>query len=1004
MKKVTNFINSTLKVLCLALLLSITTGAVAQSANFVSGTVTDSSGEPLIGVSVTDRATQQGVVTNADGQYQIKIAPDATLVFSYVGYYSQEIAVQGREVINVVMSEDSEQLNEVVVIGYGVQRKKDLTGSIGTVNQNKMENNATQGIGQNLQGKLAGVQIVQGDGTPYSGTTIRVRGVGSFGASADPLVVVDGMITNDGLSNLNPNDVESITVLKDAASASIYGSRGANGVVIITTKRGSYETPTKVDFSAYWGVDNVRYKIPQLTAHEYATVVNEYYAHGNLPVPYSQDELNSYGKGTDWIDAITQTGSKQSYSLNISGGSKTNTYAATMNFYVGDGIVKNTDFKRGNVKLFDEMKILPNLKVGVSMNVNYSISKNTDWGQAIARALIYPATVPIYDENGNYATCTHHGEPTTMLQPMIAVDLWGYEQVWKKFLGNTYLDWEIIKGLTFKSTFYAEYTNWDQDRFVPSYTYGPSGMIGDHPDAELGVWNNQGINYEWDNIATYNRTFNRDHNLTVMGGVTFQKAEYKNIYGSRTSFLSNDEHFHVLDAGSENISNSGGKSMWSILSYLGRVNYDYKGKYLLSASLRVDKTSRISKENRTGVFPGASAGWVLSNESFLRDNTWLTFLKLRASWGVLGNQSIGTYPYQTTLNSTGLYYPFGSGNEGTIHQGVGPTSLGNANIMWEKTYTYGVGVESNFLNDRLRFIADFYKRDTKDILVRVPLLSTSGVDSYPYQNAGKCSNTGVEFTLSYGNMTESSSFLYDVSVNWTYNRNKVTYVPDPIVNAFNRTQEGHSINEWYGYVQDGIFQNEEDIANSPTQPNAAPGDIKFKDLDGDGAITSEDQKFLGYAVAPHIFGASIMLGYNNFDLIATLSGQIGGKQSIDAPGFSALRGGEQMSEWMFGQRWTAEGTSNYVPRVVAGDPNDNNRRSDFWLRSTDYLRCQNIQIGYNFAPMLKKTSANFIKKLRVYVAAQNLFCINSYPGFDPENFITGYPIPRSFYAGINISL
>lgn len=993
-----------LRALCLFLLLSITIGATAQVSTIVNGTVTDSSGDPLIGVSITEKGSTQGTITDIDGRYSIKIAPDAILLFSYLGYSSEEIAVNGRQIIDVTMREDSEQLDEVVVIGYGVQKKKDLTGSIGSVNQSKMENNATQGIGQNLQGKLAGVQIVQNDGTPYAGTGIRVRGVGSFGASAAPLIVVDGMITNDGLNNLNPNDVENITVLKDAASASIYGSRGANGVVIITTKKGSFESPTKVDFSAYWGVDNIRHKIPQLNAYEYATVVNEYYNNAGMEKPYTQDELNSFGAGTNWLDAITQTGTKQNYSLNITGGSKTNSYAATMNFYVGDGVVKNTDFKRGNVKLVNDIKILSNLKVGVSMNANYGISKNTDWGQAIQRALIYPSTVPVYDADGNYVTCTHHGEPTTMLQPMIAVDLWGYEQVWKKFLGNTYVDWEIIKGLNIKSTFYAEYTNWDQDRFVPSYSYGPKGMIGDHPVAELGVWNNQAINYEWDNIATFNRTFNRDHNLTVMGGVTFQKAEYKNIYGGRTNFLSNDNHFHVLDAGSENISNSGNKSMWSILSYLGRVNYDYQGKYLLSASLRVDQTSRISKENRTGVFPGASAGWVLSKENFLKDNIWLSYLKLRASWGILGNQDIGTYPYQTTLSSGGLYYPFGAGNEGTIMQGVGPTALGNPNIMWEKTSTYGVGLESNFFNDKLRFIADFYKRDTKDILVRVPLLSTSGVESYPYQNAGKCSNTGLELTLSYGNTLESTPFTYDVSVNWTYNRNKVTYVPDPIVGAFNRTQKGHSINEWYGYVQDGIFQNEADIANSPTQPNAAPGDIKFKDLDGDGVITSADQKFLGYAVAPHIFGASITLGYNNFDLIAVFSGQVGGKQSIDAPGFSALRGGEQTSEWMFGQRWTGEGTSNYVPRVVAGDPNDNNRRSDFWLRSTDYLRCQNIQLGYNFGPMLQKTPANFIKKLRVYIAAQNLFCINSYPGFDPENFITGYPIPRSFYAGINVSL
>lgn len=1003
MKKVIDYNYSTLKVLCLALLLSVTMGAAAQSNNIVSGTVTDSMGEPLIGVSVSEQGSKQGVITALDGRYTIKIDPEGTLVFSYVGYKPQEIPVKGQQTINITLLEDSEQLDAVVVIGYGTQKKKDLTGSIGTVNQSKMSNNASVGIGQNLQGKLAGVQVVQGNGTPYSGTTIRVRGVGSFGASSAPLIVVDGMITNDGLNNLNPDDIEDISVLKDAASASIYGSRGANGVVIVTTKKGNFETPVKVEFSAYVAADQIRHKIKQMDALQYATVVNEYYANAGMNKPYTDEELNSFGKGTNWLDEITHNGMKQNYSLNITGGSKNNSYAATMNFFVGDGLIKNTDFRRGNIKLSDVIKVLPSLKIGINMNVNYGVSKNTDWGQAIDRALIYPSTVPVYDADGNFAVCTHHGEPTTMLQPMIPVELWTFNQVWKKFLGNTFLEWEIIKGLTFKTTFYAEYTNWGQDQFIPSYTYGPKGMISDHPIAQLNVSNNQAINYEWDNIAQYTRTFNQDHNLTVMGGVTFQKAEYQNLYGSRTNFLSNDPHMQVLSAGSSNITNSGGKSMWSILSYLGRAQYDYQGKYLLSASIRVDKTSRIAKENRMGVFPGVSGGWVLSKESFLRNNTWLSFLKLRASWGVLGNQEIGTYPYQTTLNSSELYYPFGSGNEGTTYLGVGPTSIGNSEIMWEKTYSWGVGVESNFFNDRLRFIADFYKRYTNDILVRVPLLSTSGVDVYPYQNAGKCKNTGVELTLSYGNILENSDFLYDVSVNWTYNRNEVTYVPNPIVAAAYRTVEGHPINEWYGYIQEGIFQNEADIAAHAKQPNAAPGDIKYKDLNGDGEITSEDQDFIGHMVAPHIFGANISLGYKNFDLIAAFSGQLGGKNTIDAPGFSFLRGGEQTSSWMYDQRWTGEGSSNYVPRVVAGDPNDNNRRSSFWLRSTDYLRLQNIQLGYNFGPMLQKTHANFIKKLRVYIAAQNLFCINSYPGFDPENAINGYPIPRSYYAGVNVT-
>ncbi len=982
-------------------------GVIAQNEKTVSGVIKDMQGVTIAGVTVRVKGLTIGTSSDADGNYSIKVPINAnTLIFSFVGMKAREVTIDGRSVVNVEMEDDAIQLTEVVAIGYGTQAKKDLTGSVGVVSQNKMENQASVGIGQNLQGKLAGVQITQDNGTPYGGTSIRIRGNGSFGASSSPLIVVDGLITNDGLSNLNPNDVENITILKDAASAAIYGSRGANGVVIVTTKKGSFDTPMKVEVSAYASVDNIRTKIPTLSAKEYATVINEYSTNANLSKPFTEDEINSFGRGTKWIDEITQTGYKQNYSISITGGTKTNTYAAVASFYTGEGIIKNTNFKRGNVKLSNDLLLLPTLKVGINLNVNYGVSKNTDWGQAIDRALIYPSTVPAYDENGNYGISSHHGEPITMLQPLIAVDLRTYDQTWKKFIGVAYAEWEIIKGLKLRTSFNAEYFDWKQDHFVPSYSFGPKGLINDHPIAELYVDKNDNINYEWDNILTYTNKINGDHNLTAMAGYTFQEANMSTLWATRQGFLNNDKNMQVLDAGSSNIDNRGSKSSWAIVSYLGRVNYDYQSKYLLSASLRVDQTSRIAKNNRTGVFPGASAGWVISEEGFMKNinKSTLSYLKFRASWGILGNQDIGVYPYQTTLNSSGLYYPFGEGTEGITLTGVGPTSLGNANLKWEKTSTLGIGLEAFFLNDRLTFMTDFYSRNTSDILVRVPLLSTAGVDNSPYQNAGGVRNTGLELTLGYSNVRDNQPFTYDVSVNWTFNKNKVTKIPAPIVGGFDRTEVGYAINEWFGYVQDGIFQTEEEIKNAPLQPNAEPGDIKFKDLDDSGVIDSKDRKFLGHSAPTHTFGGNITLAYNNFDLSASFYGQLGAYRSIDQPGFAITRSGEQTSAWMYQQRWTGPGTSNYVPRVVAGDPNDNYRRSDFWLRSNDFLRLQNIQIGYNFDKLLKGRSAGAIKKLRLYVAAQNLFCINSFPGWDPEqNIAGGFPIPRSFYAGVNVS-
>ncbi len=689
--------------------------------------------------------------------------------------------------------------------------------------------------------------------------------------------------------------------------------------------------------------------------------------------------------------------------LSIYGGTKNNAYAITANYFDGKGVIKNTDFKRGNVKISNDTRILSNLKLGISLNVNYGVSDNTDWGQAIDRALIFPPTEPVYDANGDYSAAIHNGEPVTMLNPLIAVNLWKYHQTWKKLLGTTYLEWDILKDLKFKTSFNAEYYGWNQDHFIPSYTFGPKGLIGDHPIAELYEDGNENINYEFDNILTYTKRINNDHNLTVMAGYTYQQTNGTNLSASRNGFLNNDPNMQVIDAGSSNINNGGSKYSWAIQSYLGRINYGYKDKYLLSASIRDDQTSRISKDNRNGLFPGASAGWVISKENFFKNVRAVNNLKLRASWGILGNQDIGTYPYQTTLNSTGLYYPFGSGGEGTTYTGVGPTSLGNPNIRWEKTSTYGAGLEALFLNNRLNFIADYYKRNTSDILVQVPLLATSGVDNAPYQNAGSVSNTGIELTLGYSDQI-GKSFKYDVSVNWTHNKNIVTKVPSPIVNDFSQTIEGQSINEWYGYVQQGIFQTADDISKAPKQPNASPGDIRFKDLNNDGIIDANDRTFLGMAVAPDNFGGNISLSYKGFDLVTSFYGQLGALRSIDQVGFAITRGGEQTSAWMYNQRWTGQGTSNYVPRVVAGDPNDNYRRSTFWLRSSNFFRLQNLQIGYDFTGLLKNGAASkVIHKLRIYVASQNLFCINSYPGWDPEQSINeGYPMPRSFYAGFDV--
>lgn len=976
-----------------------TPGKILQTIN---GKVTDDKGEALPGVSVLFKGTQIGTTTDTQGRYNLEINDNnAILVFSFVGYISQEISVGTRAEINVQLLDDVKALSEVVVIGYGTIKKTDLTGSVGTVSSKQTESQSTPNLAQALQGKVAGLNVRQTSGGPNAGAEIRIRGMGSFGASSSPLVVVDGIITNGGLTDLDPNSIESVTVLKDASSAAIYGSRGANGVVLVTTKRGTAGKEV-INFQALYSFDQPINKIGTVDAATYGAMVNDFYVNQGKEAPYANPA--SLGKGTNWQDEIFRTGGKQNYSLSFSGGTDKNLHAITMSYYKGDGIVINSKYNRANFRVNNDIKPVKGLKIGSSVGFSYGALKQGDPQGAVNAALIYAPNVVPYKEDGSYGIADRNGQPTTMTAPLVAAYERNNTENRLGLLGNLYAEYEILPNLKFKTSIGAEYINLDTKNFTPSYNFGLGNSNG---TATLNRQIASTKNYIVDNILTYNKTINNSSQLDVMVGYTFQNERYEFVRAFRNTFSRNDENLQVLDAATSNDLARGNYTEWALQSYLGRINYSFKDKYLFSSSLRVDQSSRFEKNNRTGIFPAVSAGWILSNEDFIKDKLGsVSYIKLRAGYGSLGNQDVGIYPYQSLIDYN-LSYDFGASQN--VVAGAAPTALANQNISWEKTTTTGAGLELNFFHDRLGFVFDYYDRRTSDVLVRVPLPSISGMATFPYQNIGSVQNRGGEFTVDYRGDALDKTFTYNVGFNLTINKNKVTKLDKglDIIQAGGgqggvetRTSQGHGINSFFGYVHDGIFQTTEEVNKSPFQPNAAPGDIKFKDLNNDNVIDDKDRTYIGNFLAKQMIGFNAGARYKNFDLVLSVTGDFGRYQNIFASGFAAARAAES-TNIMWADRWTGEGTSNYVPRIIGGDPNNNSRSSDFWVRSQDHIRLQNIQLGYDFSGgRIKKAG---LSKLRLFVAGQNLLTFTNYPGFDPETTATGYPIPRSIYMGLNLS-
>ena len=1027
------------RLFCLLLLMFSATIVFSQKRT-ISGNVVDEIKEPLIGVTVQVKGTTQGTVTDLDGNYSILVDnPNVTLIFSYVGYKKEIIPLKNRTVVNVTMQMDSEVLDDVVVVGYGVQKKKLVTGATVQVKgDNIAKLNTVNALGA-LQSQTPGVNITQSSGMPGEGFKVTIRGLGTTG-SASPLYIIDGMPGGD-INNLNPTDIESIDVLKDAASAAIYGSRAANGVILVTTKQG-HTGKAEISYDGYYGVQNV-YRMPDvLNAQEFAMIMSEARMMDGLPdydyaslVPDWEAIKNGTWKGTNWLDeSRNENAPIQNHALNITGGTEQSVYSIGLAYTNQEGILgapSQPEYTRYTARINSEHTLyrkgkLDIIKVGENLTYSYSerngIAIDDTWSNDIRNMLHANPFLPNKDENGNY----HYAIPWEIREanPIGQMYYANGQNISKSHAlqGNIFLTIQPITGLKLKSnfgyTFYAD----NSRNFTPVYKLA-SNTFNDNNSVSQEM--TMGGNLMWENTVTYDFKLD-NHSFGVLIGQSIEKHglgdtlggsninsifdDFKHAYLSNTPTITNRTSLYGYPWGKE-----------ALASFFGRVNYDYANKYMATAVLRIDGSSKFARGHRWGYFPSVSAGWAISEEAFMESaKSWMDFLKIRASWGQNGNQEIDGFQYLSTIAFGGADYTFGP-DKSILTPGGYPDILANPDVTWETSEQLDFGLDARFLNNRLGLNFDYYIKDTKDWLLVAPMLDSFGTGA-PFVNGGDVRNQGYEISLNWND--HISDFEYSATLNLAHNKNEVTRIanaegiihgdPDVLSNQTTemyRAQVGYPIGYFYGYSTDGVFQSEEQIANykGAKLDGTKPGDVIWVDRDHNGVIDDGDQGMIGDPNPDYNLGLSLTASYKGFDISMTMNGVFGNQIMKSYRSYVDYTRQNYTSD-IFG-RWHGEGTSNRLPRLTSGTHSNWQYVSDLYMEDGDYFRMQNLTIGYDFKKLFKNLP---LKQLRLYVAAQNLFTITGYSGMDPEvgyggyqNWVSGidlgfYPSPRTYMVGANI--
>lgn len=1014
-----------MRILILVLACFMTLTASAQLE--VKGRVTlQSDNEGAIGVTVQVKGGTTGTMTDLDGMYTIKVPSSNTvLVFSYVGYVTQEIEVGNKSMVDVVLSENASQLDEVVVTGYGTQKRSSISGSVASIGNEDIAEKPILRVEQALQGRAAGVQVAQVSGSPGSALTVRIRGVGTINNS-DPLYIVDG-VPVDGLDFLNPNDIESINVLKDAASSAIYGSRGANGVVLITTKGGKRNQEGTISYDGYYGIQRAARLLDLLNATEYATLQNEaYVAAGKNPLPEFVNP-QVLGEGTDWQEAIFQSAPIMSHQLTMSGGGDRSAYTLSGNYFTQDGIVggDKANFQRATVRLNGSNDLKDWLTIGSNLGFTWlerqGLTENSQYNSPIIRALNMDPVTPVYKADGTYAYSNY--ADTDIANPVNGIEQ--THSTWRsnRLVGNVYGELRLAKGLTFRSAYSLDVTFAVQRGFNPHYDLSNIPTLSEAPAAEknlvnsVSVGNNTWRNMQWENVLTWQKNIRDVHDITLIAGTTAIGNRFDASGGANTNLPSNDPKDAYISNTIDPIASQSAyqyASESSLFSWFGKANYGLKNTYLFSATFRADGSSRFGKNNRFGYFPSFSAGWVASHEKFWNIDA-ISFLKLRASWGQNGNDRIGDYSF-TTVVYNGQNYTFGQ--DEIITNGSVALSAANPDLKWETSTQTDFGLDVEAFDGRVNFTTDYYIKTTSDMLYAAPIPLVAGT-APPIQNIATAENRGWELSLSYRNIDQA--FKYSIGGNIAFVKSEVTglglggepvlsgYVQSANANAA-KTDVGQPLASFFGYQTDGIFQTQEEVEAAAFQSTeTAPGDIRFKDLDGNGVIDEDDRTYIGNPTPDFAYGFNAEAEYKGFELNVFFQGTQGNEIYNSTVRYDFTYVNRPSTAL---NRWTGPGTSDFEPRVSLTDPNQNARVSDRFVEDGSYLRLKNLQVAYNLPKeWLKKVR---ISKMKVYVTGQNLLTFTKYSGFDPEIGSVGgsleigidrgfYPQARTIMGGLSLT-
>jgi TonB-linked SusC/RagA family outer membrane protein len=1007
--------------------------AVAPQNVPVSGRVTDPKGEALPGVTVLVKGTTNGTSTGPDGSFSLSVPENSTLVFSSVGFKTQELAVTGAtSTIDIRLSDDQQALNEVVVVGYGTQTRQDLSTSVASVGGQALARQPVAGFDQALQGQAPGVQVTAPSGAPGAGINVRVRGNASLSLNGSPLYVIDGVpvlpdyqqeisVGNqriNPLNTLNPNDIESIDVLKDGAAAAIYGVRAANGVVVITTKRGKVGQ-SQVGLSVYYGRQKLRKKLDVLNSAQFAQELNEINVNGGLaPAFTTANPVPSFS--TDWQDEVYRTAALQNYQLNISGGTEKTRYYVAGGYFKQDGISLNSGFDRFNFKVNLEQTVSKKLRVGTNLNMsrtnnNGSVRSELALGNSgtVLGALSQIPTIPVRNANGTYALNPFNQSDNPVGNLLESSN----RAIVYQMIGNVFGEFDILQNLRLRSSLGLDFRTQTENQFLSRNYPGSTGR------AQTAT--NQQVIWLLENTLTYNPTLGDKHHLTLLAGQSMQQSNRFTSGATTRDFSAN---LPYLSGGSTVVGIPGSyEDSWALLSYFARANYDFDGKYLFSASLRADGTSRFTNKYRFGYFPAVSAAWRVSKENFFPQDGPVSDLKLRASFGANGNQEIFTYQ-RFSRYSTGYLY---QGTGSTIVGGITQSNIGNNDLRWETTYQYNGGLDLSMLDNRLTFTFDIYNKQTKDLLLDVPIpLSTgvevpNGTNAVVTQNIGQVQNRGIEIGLVTTNvLAQDNGFGWTTNFNVSGNRNRILdlgpqtsdagVVSNRNIIASERiSQVGQPLGAFYGHTVQGIVQSDAEGLTLATQNGNRPkaGDIRFVDTNGDGAITDADRTIIGNPNPKAFAGVTNNFSYKGLELSVFFQGQFGNQIYNQTRQIIESQSDPYNQSTRVLNHWTSTNTNTDIPRPVRNDPQGNNRFSTRWLEDGSYVRLKNVTLAYNIPTTLSKRAS--IQNLRIYVTGQNLITWTKYLGYDPEvsadpfsstafgRDFGVYPQARTYTVGIN---